>query len=147
MAQLMPLPLTVSCSSKIQIGFTFLVLAYPGCPGKEAVKWLYCSVVVVCWTADAFLALAAVHLSTFDIRLNSFNDMSVFSFIQQRDTAGIILLLSAMLRPVVAGHPVASAAVQYLLLTRCSAAYLQHTTADGTETDARPFHRLCSTYN
>ena len=40
MAHLMPLPLTVSCSSKIQIGFTFLVPAYPGCPGKEAVKWL-----------------------------------------------------------------------------------------------------------
>ena len=40
MAQLMPLPLTVSCSSKIQIGFTYLVPAYPGCPGKEAVKWL-----------------------------------------------------------------------------------------------------------
>jgi len=36
----MPLPLTVSCSSKIQIGFTFLVPAYPGYPGKEAVKWL-----------------------------------------------------------------------------------------------------------
>jgi len=27
MAQLMPLPLTVSCFSKIQIGLTFLVLA------------------------------------------------------------------------------------------------------------------------
>ena len=40
MAQLMLLPLTVSCSTKIQIGFTFLVPAYPGCPGKEAVKWL-----------------------------------------------------------------------------------------------------------
>ena len=40
MAQLMPLPLTVSCSSKIQIGFTFLVPAYPGCAGKEVVKWL-----------------------------------------------------------------------------------------------------------
>jgi len=40
MAQLMPLPLTVSCSSNIQIGFTFLVPAYPDCPGKEAVKWL-----------------------------------------------------------------------------------------------------------
>jgi len=39
-AQLMPLPLTASCCSKIQIGFTFLVPAYPGCPGKEAVKWL-----------------------------------------------------------------------------------------------------------
>ena len=40
MAQLMPLPLTVSCSSKIQIGFTYLVPAYPACPRKEAVKWL-----------------------------------------------------------------------------------------------------------
>jgi len=39
-AQLMPLPLSVSCSSKIQIGFTFLVPAHPGFPGKEAVKWL-----------------------------------------------------------------------------------------------------------
>ena len=38
MAQLMPLPLTVSCSSKIQIGFTFLVPAHPGSPGKRAVK-------------------------------------------------------------------------------------------------------------
>jgi len=34
MVQLMPLPLTVSCFSKIQIGFTFLVPAYPGSPGK-----------------------------------------------------------------------------------------------------------------
>ena len=39
MAQLMPLPLTFSCFSKIQIDFTFLVPAYPGCPGKSAVKW------------------------------------------------------------------------------------------------------------
>jgi len=38
MAQLMPLPLTVSCFSKIQIGFTFLVLAYLGSPRKRAVK-------------------------------------------------------------------------------------------------------------
>ena len=40
MTQLMPLPLTVSCFSKIQIGFTFLVAAHLGSPGKEAVKWL-----------------------------------------------------------------------------------------------------------
>jgi len=33
-AQLMPLPLTLSCFSKIQIGFTFLVLAHLGSPGK-----------------------------------------------------------------------------------------------------------------
>ena len=37
-ARLMPLPLTVSCFSKIQIGFTFLVPAHPGNPGKRAVK-------------------------------------------------------------------------------------------------------------
>jgi len=39
MAQLMPLPLlTVSCFSKIQIGFTFLVQAHPGSPGIRAIK-------------------------------------------------------------------------------------------------------------
>jgi len=43
MVQLMPLPLTVSCFSKIQIGFTFLV---PGSPGKRAVKRVYVCVVV-----------------------------------------------------------------------------------------------------
>ena len=37
-AQLMPLPLTVSCCSKIQTSFTFLVPAHPGSPGKRAVK-------------------------------------------------------------------------------------------------------------
>ena len=37
-AQLMPLPLTVSCFSKIQTGFTFLVPAHLGSPGKRAVK-------------------------------------------------------------------------------------------------------------
>ena len=39
-AQLMPLPLTVPCSSKIQIGFTFLVPANLGSHGKRAVKWV-----------------------------------------------------------------------------------------------------------
>jgi len=38
MAQLMPLPLSVSCFSKIQIGFTFLIPAHPGSPGQRAVK-------------------------------------------------------------------------------------------------------------
>ena len=36
-AQLMPVPLTVSCFSKIQIGFSFLVPAHPGSPGQRAV--------------------------------------------------------------------------------------------------------------
>ena len=47
MAQLMPLPLTVSCFSKIKIGFTFLVPAHLGSPGKRAVKWVC---VCVCGT-------------------------------------------------------------------------------------------------
>ena len=38
MAQWIPLPLTVSCFSKIQIGFTFLVPAHPGSPRQRAVK-------------------------------------------------------------------------------------------------------------
>jgi len=37
-AQLMPLSLTVSGFSKIQIGFTFLVPAHLGSPGQRAVK-------------------------------------------------------------------------------------------------------------
>jgi len=45
-AQLMPLPLTVSCFSKIQIGFAFLVPAYPGSFGQRAVK-LVCVIVVI----------------------------------------------------------------------------------------------------
>ena len=47
MAQLMPLLLTVSCFSKIQIGFTFLVPAHLGSPGKRAVKWVYVCVCVL----------------------------------------------------------------------------------------------------
>ena len=44
----MPLLLTVSCFSKIQIGFTFLVPAHPGSPGQRAVKRV-CVCVCVCW--------------------------------------------------------------------------------------------------
>jgi len=38
MAQLMPLPPTVSCFSKIQVGFTFLVPAHPSSPRQRAVR-------------------------------------------------------------------------------------------------------------
>ena len=47
MAQQMPLPRTVTCFSKIQIGCTFLVPAHPGSPGKRAVtRVCYCR---CCW--------------------------------------------------------------------------------------------------
>ena len=42
MTQLMPLPLTVSCFSKIQIGFTFLVPAHLGSPGKGPLNGCVC---------------------------------------------------------------------------------------------------------
>ena len=53
MAQLMPLPLTVSCFSNIQIGFAFLVPAHPGSPGQRAVKRVCvwgCVCVCVCFS-------------------------------------------------------------------------------------------------
>jgi len=57
MAQLMPLPLTVSFFSKIQIGFIFLVLADPGSPGKGSVKW-------VCVCMYVFIIMLNNSLST-----------------------------------------------------------------------------------
>ena len=56
MVQLMPLPLTVSCFSKIQIGFAFLVPAHSGSPGQMAVKRVcVCACVCVMWY------LASIH--------------------------------------------------------------------------------------
>jgi len=46
MAQLMPLPLTVSCFSKIQIGFIFLVPAHPGSPGKGPLNARVCVCII-----------------------------------------------------------------------------------------------------
>jgi len=48
MAQLMPMPLTISCFSKIQIGFTFLVPAHPGSPRKKAIKRVCVCVFFMC---------------------------------------------------------------------------------------------------
>ena len=60
-AQLMPLPLTVSCFSKTQTGFiTFLVLAHAGSPGKRAVKRVC---VCVCVCEYYFLHFSIFHIS------------------------------------------------------------------------------------
>ena len=53
-AQLMPLPLTVSCFSEIQIGFTFQVPAHLGSHGKRAVKR-------VCVLCHSFMLLMLLH--------------------------------------------------------------------------------------
>ena len=52
-AQLMPLPLTFSCFSKIQIGFTFLVPAHPGSPRQRPLNGCVC----VCTELHLHMAL------------------------------------------------------------------------------------------
>ena len=60
-AQLMPLPLTVSCFSKIQIGFTFLVPTDPGCPGQRADKRVcVCPAPICCMRLRASRGLSVV---------------------------------------------------------------------------------------
>ena len=59
MAQLLPLPLTDTCFSKIQIGFTFLVPAHLGSPGKGPLNGCVC--VGVSWllrSESAFVVTA-----------------------------------------------------------------------------------------
>ena len=56
-AQLMPLPLTVSCFSKIQICCTFLVPAHPGSPGQGPLNGIVVVVVVVVYAARRSAAL------------------------------------------------------------------------------------------
>jgi len=60
MAQLMPLQLTVSCFTKIQVGFTFLAPAHPGSPGQRAVKRV-CVCVCVCLVYVCFCKLLAAN--------------------------------------------------------------------------------------
>ena len=59
----MPLPLTVSCFTKIQIGFTFLVLAHPGSPGQRAIKRVCVCVCVVEANGPIFWPLGATAVS------------------------------------------------------------------------------------
>ena len=74
MAQLMPLPLTVSCFSKIKIGFTFLIPAHPGSPGKRAVKPM-CVIVAsvflldITWGCTVMLKALWLWMSTFTCAL------------------------------------------------------------------------------
>jgi len=70
MAQLMPLPLIVSCFSKIQIGFAFLASAHLGSPRQRAVKQ-----VCVC-ARDLALILQFNHKYSINSRL--YFDMFVF---------------------------------------------------------------------
>ena len=69
MAQLMPLPLTISCSSNIQIGFTFLIPAHLGNPGQWAVK-------LVCVCSDIITLTIYKHIEVLHSRAH--NHMSAY---------------------------------------------------------------------
>ena len=76
MAQLMPLPLTVSCSSKIQIAFTFLVLAHLGSPGHRAVKRV-CVCLCVCDSLSSCLIfVSSVWASLPEIKTMEWNGLA-----------------------------------------------------------------------
>jgi len=64
MAQLMPLSLTVSCFSKIQIGFTFLVPAHQGSPRKRPINGCMC----VCVSIYSKLLIRGQHAAMWPAR-------------------------------------------------------------------------------
>ena len=77
MAQLMPLPLTVSCFSKIQIGFTFLVPAHLGSPRQRAVK-LVCVCVCVCPCMRACVCVSSYICFQLIVSLSFINSILCF---------------------------------------------------------------------
>ena len=76
MAQLMPLRLIVSCFSKIQIGFTFLLPAHLGSPGK---KWPLNRCVCVCVTIGLFRGIVPFWITKIGIVSRS-NEMHPLIF-------------------------------------------------------------------
>ena len=70
----MALPLTISCFRKIQIGFTFLILAHPGSPRQRVVKWMY---VCLRYVQSAFLSYTSKYnnwpMSMWQITNNAFS--------------------------------------------------------------------------
>ena len=124
------LPLAVSCFSKIQIGFTFLVLVHLDSPGKRAVKWVC---VVLCGrrsfaTADSWWAW---------FRLNALSLC----------IAAVLLLAALCVVPLTFVHCYVAAVnlTTWELMSSDRLAYLRRPAAhlsDGDDADERnnPFH-------
>ena len=94
MAQLMPLPLTVSCFSKIQIGFTFLVPAHLGSPKKGPLNGCVC--VCVWWLTTAAAQWCHRYSCTCSVLRNS-SFQTAFSCKCKR--VSVNQLLPILLRP------------------------------------------------
>ena len=80
MAQLMSLPLTVSCFSKIQIGFAFLVPADMGSPGQRAVKRVCVCACALPWKRHVICrANSNIHVCI--------SHISIYTYVQLRNIA------------------------------------------------------------
>jgi len=97
MAQMKPLPLTVSCFSKIQIGFTFLVPAHLASPGKRAVKR-----VCVCVTHCSFL----VHQTSLHSRRNHYRSivLLIYSGLSCHTWTGLLGMLQCSNKGTITKH-------------------------------------------
>jgi len=83
MVQLMPLPLTVPCFGKIQIGFTFLVLAYLGSPRKRAIKRVCVCVCLILYVRACFHqnVMFVVHYYTVETTLVELKTKNNYEYI------------------------------------------------------------------
>ena len=80
-AQLMPTPLTVSCFSKIQIGFTFLVPAHLGSFGQRAVKHVcVCARVRACVRACVRVCVCVLVVLVFTPAMSVYTDTNYVYF-------------------------------------------------------------------
>jgi len=77
MAQWIPLPLTVSCFSKIQIGFTFLVPAHLGSPGERVDKrWCVYAVIFDIFSCNISAYFQLLFSAVYALKI----EFSVFTF-------------------------------------------------------------------
>ena len=110
MAQLMPLPLSVSCFSKIRTGFTFLVPAHLGSPRKGAVKCVCqcvcvssnCTSVLLCReTAGSYDTCSYWSVCSLDDLMRTLSpDRLLVSFKYSTQLASSILHIPCISRPL-----------------------------------------------
>jgi len=108
----MPLPLTVSCFSKIQIGFTLLVPARPGSPGKGPLNVCVCACVCVWHT------LLLHYLAKYDSIVMTNNRHGLYKGVSEKWNTRESIVLSIRLWLVVLKS--ADAASTYCVITSLS---------------------------
>ena len=86
----------ISCFIKIQIGLTFLVPAYPDCPGKEAVNWA--SVLRAMFVLATELDFPHVNLATYGGRAFAYAGPTSWNFLPDDSLKDINLTLQTFKR-------------------------------------------------